>query len=324
MAYNERHFESFVTDSHRQNWLSVVIGLKVTADALREYVIEGLTDLHTKLYRKCATFPVCKSQCCKNTTDVRSWCITCATWKQEVLKFCRYKTHKKDIKWTSLSVSDWSKHCNDNDNNIQNLARVFVRDVHDTSNIVTNDIAAVLSIVHNCLYFDLKLENISAVRKVRNEFFAHCNFSLTRQDRDTALERLLKILIEPRLSCYQSTENAVRIVNDMKNGTMKHEAVFSTMQLDIITSSVEAENSTEKIETLINSFDTPFVKQRTLQLCGKVKNQQVHTTGFMTIFTRVFTSISFLILLFLALQLDRTPQKPTGKCQTVFCVETHR
>ena len=213
---SDNSINSFLEEPDQRNWVAVAVGIKLTTNALGQYVKAGMQNLYSKMYRECSQQTVCTEDCSRNKDDPRTWCQTCTVWKMAILKYCRYKTHKEHIKWKLISLSNWSHPSEDN---VEDVSRVFVRDLRNGTESVTKDMTSLLSIVHNCIFFDESfiISNIlSDTRRIRNEFFAHSNCSLSSLQIHKSFDVLLRLLTHPRLQCYPATRIAVTVLKELK------------------------------------------------------------------------------------------------------------
>ena len=212
--------ESFLEIPEQRNWVSVGICLKVTTDALAHYVYCGMENIYSKISKECAKLPSCTEKCSKTKEHANMWCQTCKAWRNGVLKYCRRRKHREQVRWKFISVSKWSLDCPEN---VEDLARVFVHNLRSEKETVTDELSSLLAIVENCIFFDdsfIKSRVVYAMRDSRNEF-AHSNCRLSSEQMHASFNACVQLLAHPRLSGYNKTTSAANVVSQLQAGHLQ-------------------------------------------------------------------------------------------------------
>ncbi|KAK3094314.1 hypothetical protein FSP39_000206 [Pinctada imbricata] len=305
-----KFLSDILRDRKRKNWLIARVGLDLCTSALSSYVLLCMEDLYSKLYRQNAALPPCVDECCvKKRNRFSEWCYTCNQWKTSLMRYSRSsKKQKGAIIWDCLNVHQWGNY---SEENIQCISNVFIfSHDHEFRTDIRRDLSSLLSVIHNCRYFDdtfISGKYLDKVRTARNQYLAHNAMSLDDKEKDFCLQAFLRMLSHPRLACYNDTREVVKKIkklqHDVEMETLKDYDVQNIMQL------IESRHPIED-EAIIDH--------------SKTINRNVKRISFPSFFT--FNSSNILLLLFLyfvGFLLDAPNRKETNITGCVDMEYTH-
>lgn len=111
-----------------------------------------------------------------------------------------------------------------NSSRVNQIANIFVHKCKQPKKSITNDIADMISLFENCIYFAFGKKNglLKDIRKVRNEFFAHnSSFTVDETDIRFCLDRLSTLLNQPLFRSDKKCEEMYKRVCNLKDSSRR-------------------------------------------------------------------------------------------------------
>ncbi|XP_052807348.1 uncharacterized protein LOC128236502 [Mya arenaria] len=155
------NLNTFLKNKRNRNYISCRLITKKVGKSLEPFTEDKLQHVHGQIVRKLGPQNACTDQCSQQfKNNFNRWCITCKTWRAELLRF---HLLPRKITWSELKSWEWP-------NDPKHIAEVFMIQGFNETNLNLGDVTVSLNIWKRCSEFPRSLIPLAdALRNCRNK-----------------------------------------------------------------------------------------------------------------------------------------------------------